>query len=71
MFSGIVKGTGQVLEYVDVDSDRRLTIGFEGVDLSELRLGASVAVNGACLTVVDTKDDGDTLDYFQKLASEV
>ena len=32
MFSGIVKGTGQVLEYVDVDSDRRLTIGFEGVD---------------------------------------
>ena len=47
MFSGIVKGIGQVLEHIDVDGDRRLTIGFEGVGLSELRLGASVAVNGA------------------------
>ena len=56
MFSGIVKGTGQVLEYVDVGDDRRLTIGFKGVELPALRLGDSVAVNGACLTVIDSKD---------------
>lgn len=57
MFSGIVKGTGQVLEYVDVGDDRRLTIGFKGVALPALRPGDSVAVNGACLTVIDSKDE--------------
>ena len=70
MFSGIVKGIGQVLEHIDVDGDRRLTIGFEGVGLSELRLGASVAVNGACLTVVDTKDEVFTADVSHETLSK-
>lgn len=57
MFSGIVKGTGQVLEYVDLGDDRRLTIGFTGIGLQVLRAGDSVAVNGACLTVIESKDE--------------
>ena len=57
MFSGIVKGTGQVLEYVDIGDDRRLTIGFTGIGLQVLRAGDSVAVNGACLTVIESKDE--------------
>lgn len=57
MFSGIVKGTGQVLEYVDIGDDRRLTIGFTGIGLQVLRAGDSVAVNGACLTVIQSKDE--------------
>ena len=57
MFNGIVKGTGQVLEYADVGDDRRVTIGFKGADLPALRPGDSVAVNGACLTVIDSKGE--------------
>jgi riboflavin synthase len=57
VFSGIVKGTGQVLEYVDIGDDRRLTIGFTGIGLQVLRAGDSVAVNGACLTVIQSKDE--------------
>jgi riboflavin synthase len=57
VFSGIVKGTGQVLEYVDIGDDRRLTIGFTGIGLQVLRAGDSVAVNGACLTVIESKDE--------------
>ena len=52
MFSGIVKGVGRVLEAVDLDADRRLTIGLADVELPELQPGQSIAVSGVCLTAV-------------------
>jgi riboflavin synthase len=52
VFSGIVKGMGEVLERRDRGADLSLTIGCEGVLTGPLALGASVAVNGVCLTVV-------------------
>ena len=52
MFSGIVKGVGRVLEAVDLDADRRLTIGLSDVELPELQPGQSIAVSGVCLTAV-------------------
>jgi riboflavin synthase len=54
VFSGIVKGIGQVLERQDRGADCRLTIGCAGVLEGPLALGTSVAVNGVCLTVVDS-----------------
>lgn len=50
MFSGIVKGTGRVLECVDMGGDRRVVIGFDGVPMAPPEIGASIAVNGVCLT---------------------
>ncbi|MCY3730135.1 MAG: riboflavin synthase [Rhodospirillaceae bacterium] len=52
MFSGIVKGVGRVLEAVDLDADRRLTIGLTDVELPGLQPGQSIAVSGVCLTAV-------------------
>lgn len=52
MFSGIIKGVGRVLEQANLGDDRRLTIGFADVVLSEVRPGDSISVNGVCLTAV-------------------
>lgn len=48
MFTGIVEETGRVASR----SDYRLTVNAEKA-LSEVKLGDSIAVNGACLTVVE------------------
>lgn len=48
MFTGIVEETGRVASL----SDYRLTVNAQDV-LSDVKLGDSIAVNGACLTVVE------------------
>ena len=53
MFSGIVKGTGRVIDSAGLGGDRRLTIDTPGVALPPLETGSSVAVNGVCLTAAD------------------
>ena len=54
MFTGIVEGTGEVLETADADGGRRLRIG-HGFD--ELAHGQSISVSGVCLTVEAFSDD--------------
>ena len=57
MFSGIVKGLGRVIESTERGGDRRLVIGFAGVDLGEVAPGDSIAVNGVCLTAIEPRAD--------------
>src|SRR5690625_3834631 len=52
MFSGIVKGTGRVIESVDRGGDRRIAVDFAGLSIAAPEIGASIAVNGVCLTAV-------------------
>lgn len=51
MFSGIVSDVGRVVD-IDRKGDTRLVIQ-TGLDLDDLMLGASVAHNGVCLTVIE------------------
>ncbi len=52
MFTGIVEELGSVIERID--TDRGATFRFKaGVILDDVELGASIAVNGCCLTVTD------------------
>jgi len=53
VFSGIVRGSGLILESTERGGDRRLVIGTEGVDLGAIEVGASIAVNGVCLTALE------------------
>jgi riboflavin synthase len=62
MFSGIIKGVGQILEQTEVESDRRLTISCGNAQLGGLQLGGSVAVNGVCLTATACDQDRFTVD---------
>ncbi|MEN3030809.1 riboflavin synthase subunit alpha [Chromobacterium amazonense] len=51
MFSGITQSIARVIAIQDGDGSRRLTLAFAPGFCQGLRQGASVAVNGACLTV--------------------
>ena len=53
MFSGIVQETGKVIEFVKEKDIYNLSIDCSSDLLSNLKKGASVSVNGVCLTVKD------------------
>jgi riboflavin synthase len=55
MFTGLVESLGNVARHEDTGAGRRLIVGHPIA--SELVVGESVAVNGACLTVVDVRGD--------------
>ncbi len=56
MFTGIIQGLGRVTEKVPLGGEVRLTIeaGFDWDD--PLAIGESIAVSGACLTVIAAHD---------------
>ena len=62
MFSGLVKGVGRIAARTDLGKDQRFTIELGGAVLPPLVVGASVAVNGVCLTVVTTTGAAFTAD---------
>src|SRR5919201_219579 len=61
MFTGLVEEIGLVQRFERSSAGARLTVGavrtLEGIDV-----GASIAVNGACLTVVDRRVDAFVFD---------
>lgn len=69
MFSGIVKGTGRILEQSDAGGDRRIVIGFAGVLDEPPAVGASVAVNGACVTATAAAQECFEADLSQETLS--
>jgi len=54
MFTGIVEGVGRVVDRIPSDSGARLVVDLTGIDTEGWGLGQSVALNGVCLTLVDT-----------------
>ena len=57
MFTGIVETTGTVLEVQDLPGLRRLHVQSESGFMRDVQPGASVAVDGACLTPVAVEGD--------------
>lgn len=51
MFTGIIHSIGKVTAIVRRDGDIRLDIAADDLNLDEVGLGDSIAVNGVCLTV--------------------
>ncbi|MEH6470498.1 MAG: riboflavin synthase [Halopseudomonas sp.] len=58
MFTGIIEAMGEVADSRMQGGDLRLRIRSGGLDLSDVILGDSIAVNGVCLTVVELPGDG-------------
>lgn len=56
MFTGIIEAIGSVAKLQQLGSDWRLKIDCANLDLSDVTLGDSIAVNGCCLTVVELQD---------------
>jgi riboflavin synthase len=51
MFTGIVQTTGRIVAVEPLGFGRRLTIEAPALGLDEVRVGDSIAINGACMTV--------------------
>lgn len=58
MFTGIIAAVGSVAEHQARGEDMRLRIHTAGLDLTDVKLGDSIAVNGVCLTAVALPGDG-------------
>jgi riboflavin synthase len=52
MFTGIVQAVGTIESVTPLEGGVRLTIETGGLELSDVALGDSICVQGACLTVV-------------------
>lgn len=60
MFTGIVQAVGQIAHIAPAGEDAHLNIHVGALDMGDVALGDSIAVNGVCLTVV--KFDADSFD---------
>lgn len=58
MFTGIVEAIGTVAAIQMKEGDMRLYVRTGELDLSDVKLGDSIATNGVCLTAVELPGDG-------------
>ena len=56
MFTGIIQAVGKVREPEPLGNGVRLTIVAPALGLEDVKVGDSIAVNGACMTVVEKTD---------------
>lgn len=62
MFTGIVAAVGRITKRQPLEQGVRLSIDAGGLDLSDVKLGDSIAHNGICLTVVKMRKSGYDVD---------
>jgi riboflavin synthase len=69
MFTGIIQAVGKIARTEPKGGDLRLTINTGKLDLSDVQLGDSIAVNGVCLTAVVLPGDGFVADVSRESLS--
>ncbi|WGV99679.1 riboflavin synthase [Vibrio sp. YMD68] len=62
MFTGIVETVGSIASIVPKGEDISVTVNVGKLDMSDVKLGDSIATNGVCLTVVDFNSSSYTAD---------
>ena len=53
MFTGIIQAIGSIQEFRSSDNGANLKINSNTLDISDSKIGDSIAVNGVCLTVTE------------------
>ena len=53
MFTGIIQSVGAITQVNPADDDVQLHINTQTLEMADVQLGDSIAVNGVCLTVVN------------------
>lgn len=66
MFTGIVQAVGRIERFQPEAAGARLRVHAGGLDLSDVALGDSIAVNGCCLTVVARDGAGFEMDVSRE-----
>ena len=57
MFTGIIAALGEVVAIKAKGGDVRLEVATQKLELNDVKLGDSIAVNGVCLTIVSMQSD--------------
>ena len=58
MFTGIIQSVGEIATIEPKGDDARVRVFTNELDLADVQLGDSIAVNGVCLTAVELPGDG-------------
>lgn len=73
MFTGIVSAVGQITDLQPLSADNpdgglrlRIDVSGTGFDLSRCKLGDSIAIQGACMTVVTFHDNAFSIDISRE-----
>ena len=66
MFTGIIEAVGQIQSMQPQGGDVRLYVRTGKLDLGDVKLGDSIAVNGVCLTAIELPGDGFWADVSQE-----
>lgn len=69
MFTGIVQGVGSIRAVEPRSGDVTLWVDTGDVSLAEVRIGGSIAVNGACLTAVQLEPHAFAADVSRETLS--
>lgn len=69
MFTGIIQAMGEIAELQRRGGDVRLRVRTGKLDLKDVALGDSIAVNGVCLTAVELPGDGFVADVSRETLS--
>ncbi len=69
MFTGIIEAVGSLRKLERRGDDIRLNVASGKLDLSDVKLGDSIATNGVCLTVVECLADGYVADISAETVS--
>ena len=62
MFTGIIQSKGSIKEIFSSSDGARLKINTNALDLSDINVGDSIAVDGVCLTVTELTESSFTAD---------
>lgn len=62
MFSGIIETMGEIASIENFGDDYRFEFAIADLDISDMKQGDSIAVNGACLTILEKTAKGFTAD---------
>jgi len=57
MFTGIIESVGFIESIEDKGGDARFWINTHTLDMSDVQLGDSIAMNGVCLTAIELRDN--------------
>ncbi len=69
MFTGIIEAVGNIAQLEVVGGDVRLTIKVGALDMSDVKTGDSIAVNGVCLTAIKFDQQSFTADVSNETAA--
>jgi riboflavin synthase len=69
MFTGIIQAIGTVRALQPRGGDARMCILSGGLDLADVRIGDSIAVDGVCLTAIELSPDGFAADVSAETLS--